>query len=324
MTGTQPATAADTVDQACQFISDGDDFLLTSHINNDGDSIGSCLALQGLLGLLGKGAAIIFPDPPNEHFSFLPGWESIATAQTPPPQAPPRLAVLDCPTLERCGAVGKWATASTAILNIDHHQGNDRFGRANLVSTRASSTCELVYQLAKAFAVEIPPAMAAQLYLGILFDTGGFRFSLTTADTLEIAADLVRQGARLDQLADCLFNNKPLAAVQLIGRGINSLQLYFDQRLALMHLDLADMGRGDADEVVNYGMQIRGVEVSVLLKEFEPKRYRVSLRSRDRVDVNAIAAVFGGGGHTNASGCSLDGDLTAVKNALLDAVGPHL
>ena len=309
---------------ARSFLEQGDDFLLTSHVNSDGDGIGGCLALGGLLRQMGKKAAIVLHDPPDDHYAFLDGWEAIQRAAPPNPPKADRAIVVDCPGLERIGDVATHIGGNTHILNIDHHKDNPGFGEANLVSPTASSSSELVFHLATSMGLEIDARIAAQLYTGILFDTGGFRYSLTTPTTFEAAASLVRCGIRLEQIADQVFGNRSLAEVKQRGQAIDSLALHSDGRVASLHLNLAEMEAGDPDEVVNYGLLVTGVEVALMLKEQEPGKYRISLRSRDRVDVSQIAARFSGGGHARASGCRLEGSREEVEKELLDAIGKHL
>ena len=308
---------------AREFFEQGDDFLLTSHINSDGDGVGGCLALNNLLQSMGKNAAVVFHDLPTAY-DFLGGWEDIQQVAEAPSASARYAIVLDCPALERIGDVQNCLDENTRILNIDHHKDNQLFGAINLVSPQASSSSELVYHLAVATGLHINATTAAQLYMGILFDTGGFRFSLTTPTTLEVAAALVRCGARLDFIADQLFGNKSLESVKLIGKAVNSLELHCDDRVATLHLSYQDMRSGDVEEVVNYGLLVKGVEVALLLKEEEPGHYRISLRSRDRVDVSQIASAFGGGGHARASGCRLSGPAHKVKQILLDEVQKYL
>jgi len=309
---------------ARKFLEQGDDFVLTTHVNCDGDGIGGCLALRNLLQNIGKKAAVILHDEPDEHYDFLDGWNAIQQVAKGPQDYSDYAIVLDCPSLERIGDVQKHIGGKTRILNIDHHKGNLRFGEANLVSSEASSSSELIYHLAADAGLRIDAATAAQLYTGILFDTGGFRFSLTTATTFEIAAELVRDGIRLDLIADRVFGNKSFAEVKQLGRAIDSLSLHFDGRVSALHLGYEDMRAGDPEEVVNYGLLVKGVEVAVLLKEQQPGKYRISLRARDRVDVSQIAARFGGGGHAKASGCRLEGTRESVERELLNAIEKHL
>ena len=311
------------LDQAIAFLKDGDDFLLTSHVNSDGDAIGVCLALAHILEGMGKSSSIVLHDVPEEHYEFLSGFARITQAGTPPAAAR-HAVVLDCPNLERVGLVQDYVDADTRILNIDHHKGNSHFGVANLVSVDVCSTAELLYHLAAAIGVQFNAALAEQLYTGILYDTGGFRYSLTTPTSMEVAADLVRRGARLDFIADRIYNSSSLSAVKLIGRAIDSLELFCEGRVACLHLGHSDLRTGDTDAAVNYGLMIRGVEAAILLKEVRPEHYRVSLRSRERVDVSAVAAHFGGGGHSRAAGCSLDGAALSVRDAVLEQIDKQL
>ena len=309
--------------EAVEFITREDDFLVTSHVNSDGDGIGSCLAMQAMLENTGKKASVILQDI-SPAYDFMDGWENIQLAAAPPPVKWRNAIVLDCPILERIGHVQHYLDADTRILNIDHHENGQCFGSANLMLPTASSCCELVYQLARAAGLQLDASLAELLYTGILFDTGSFRYSLTTATTFEVAADLVRHGARLDYISDQLFRNKDFASVKLLGKAIGSLTLYDDGRIATLHLSHADMRSGDAEEVINYGLLVKGVEVAVLLKEHELDSYRISLRSRDQIDVGLIAAHFDGGGHAKASGCQLRGPAEEVEQKLLDKIRKHL
>ena len=293
--------------------------VVTSHVNGDGDSIGSCLAMANLLSGMGKSATVILEDVPG-RFDFLPGFDQIQQADGLEPTGVDVAVVLDCPSLDRIGSVVNCLGADTAILNVDHHRGNRHFGIANLVSEEVSSTCELLFHLCAAMDVEIDAALAEQLYTGILFDTGSFRYSLTTARSHDVAAQLIRCGARLDYVADRVYNNRSFGEMKLLGKAVESLSLLGEGRIALLHLSHEDMHRGDPEEVVNYGLMIKGVEVAALLKEEEPGQFRVSLRSRSEVDVSAVASHFGGGGHERAAGCRRRGDLASVTAAVIGEI----
>lgn len=312
------------VEDAAAFLRSGDDFLVTSHVNSDGDGIGSGLALVRLLRQLGKSAKLILQDVPADGFAFLEGWDEIVRAGAETERRWTWAIALDCPTRDRIGATEGLLAPEAHVLNIDHHHDNARFGSANLVSGAVCSTSELVYHLATHMGVDIDATTAEQLYAGILFDTGGFRYSLTTATSMEVGADLVRRGARLDVVADRLYNNATLDSVKLIGRAIDSMALHLDGRVATLHLTLREMERGDPEAAVNYGLMVRGVEVTILFKEEGVGHYRISLRSREAVDVSAIAHRFGGGGHARAAGCRQEGDLAGVRDRVLAAVAEAL
>jgi phosphoesterase RecJ-like protein len=310
-------------DAAIAFIEQGERFLLTTHINSDADGIGSIMALKGLLEQLGKEAHIGLPDPPAGQCEFLDGWADVRHIDELADQDFTHAIVTDSPSMDRIGAVQQHLTG-LPILALDHHKSRALFGQVNLITTEVSSTCEMVYDLIQAGGWSVDAAMAAALYTGIIFDTGGFRFSLTKPKTFEVAAALTRLDIRLDRLADQLFGNKSYGSVKQLGTAIDSLVLYHDERVAIMHLNAEAMQAGDPDEVVNYGLLIKGVQVAVLLKEQETGRYRISLRSQESVDVNAIAGAFDGGGHARAAGCRVQGTPDEVTKKLLAEIGRHL
>ncbi len=305
------------------FIEAEDDFLLTTHVNSDADGLGACMAWAHLLRGLGKRADIGLPEPPAGQCSFLVGWDGVRHFADLDLTRYRCAIVADCPSLDRIGAVRPCLSADICLLNIDHHRGNECFGAVNIVE-EVSSTCELLYHLAIGLGYEIDSVAADQLYAGILFDTGGFRFSLTTATTFEVAADLVRRGARLDAIAQDVFGNKSFGSVKQRGQAIESLVLRLGGRVAVLHLDREAMSAGEPDEAVNYGLMIQGVEVAVLLKERTPGCYRISLRSRDKVDVSQVASTFGGGGHARAAGLELTGVPEDIVENILAEIDRYL
>ena len=309
---------------AIEFLEEGDDFLITSHVNSDGDSVAGSLAMRHLLEALGKHGRVVLADIPEDHYDFLAGFAEIHRADGAPDGLGVSAVVLDCPNLDRIGDVRRHLREDARLLNIDHHKDNAGFGSVNIVCEDVSSTSELIYHLALAMGVPIDRSLAEQLYTGILYDTGSFRYSLTTPTSLEVAAALVRAGARLDVVADRIYNSSCLDSVKLIGRAIDSLELYFDGRLACLHLDHEAIRKGDPEEAVNYGLKIKGVLVSIFMKEARPAYFRISLRSRGDIDVSAVAADFGGGGHARASGCELEGSAAQVRTALLEKFSPLL
>ena len=305
------------------FIEGEDNFLLTTHVNSDADGLGACMAWAHLLRGLGKRADIGLPEPPAGQCSFLAGWDGVRHFADLDLSRYRCAIVADCPSLDRIGPVRPSLSPDIRLLNIDHHRGNECFGTVNIVE-EVSSTCELLYHLAIGLGYEIDAVAADQLYAGILFDTGGFRFSLTTATTFEVAADLVRRGARLDAIAQDVFGNKSLGSVKQRGQAIESLVLHLGGRVAVLHLDREAMSAGEPDEVVNYGLMIRDVEVAVLLKERAPGCYRISLRSRDKVDVSQVASTFGGGGHARAAGLELTGAPEDIVESILAEIRQYL
>ena len=317
----RPPTAipVSDLDAAAAFLRAGDDFLITSHVNPDGDAVGAALAMQGLLRRLGRRSTVVLQDAPGDGYAFLDGSGEIV-ADPAAACGCERAIVLDCSSLERTGRVADHLAGDAPVLNIDHHPDNQRFGTANLASDAVCSTCEMLYHLAVHMGLDLDRSLAELLCAGILFDTCCFRYSLTTPTSMEVGADLVRRGARVDRVADGLYSNATLGSVKLIGRAIDSLELHCGDRVALLGLERRDLDLGDPEAVVNYGLMVRGVEAAVLLREEEPGRFRISLRSREPVDVSAVARHFGGGGHTQAAGCRVEGEPERVRSRLLAAV----
>lgn len=300
------------------FFDAGDDFIITSHINSDGDGIGASLACARVLRSQGKQCRIVLQDIPEEPLEFLEGWQDLQEASESPDHQAPYAIVLDCPSLDRIGRVQSYLSDDTRILNIDHHRDNAEFGALNVVTEEVCSSCELLFHIFSGMDVPFDRELSELLYTGIIYDTGAFRYSLTTPTSLEVAAELVRLGARLDYLSDQLYNRCTLPSVKLIGKAIDSLELHAQGQIAILYLAQADLQSGDPDETVNYGLMVKGVEAVALLREEKSDYHRVSLRSRDAVDVREVAAVFGGGGHTRAAGCRIEGNREQVQTALLE------
>ncbi len=324
MSVTPPDISASDLDTTAQFLRSQSQLLITSHINSDGDGIAGGLALMGLLRQLDVHGQMLLQDVPSDRYAHLDGWDAIVAVADADKNRHGCAVILDCPSFDRIGRVGDHLRADATLLNIDHHQDNERFGTVNLVSDGVCSTCEMLYHLAVHMDLEIDRTIAEQLYTGLLFDTGGFRYSLTTPTSLEVGADLVRRGARLDRIADRLYNNSTFDSVKLVGIAIESMQLHHEGRVATLSLTLEEMQRGNPEAAVNYGLLIKGVEVTALFKEESAGRYRISLRSREKVDVSAIAHIFGGGGHALAAGCQQEGSLEEVRSRIVAAIDPVL
>src|SRR4051812_9474721 len=291
----------------------GNRFLLTSHINPDGDAIGSELGLARLLRGLGKGAVVWNRDNTPPVSRPLPGSERIHIGEEPPagfPDVFDAIIVLECPSPDRTGL--EEHLQSLPILNIDHHLGNQHYGAINWVDTAAPAVGEMVYRLAQSLKLSLEPETASCLYLTLVTDTGGFRFSNATAAAFEAAASLVRDGAHPEQVSQWLYESQPLPVIRLVGEMLQTLQLHEGGRVATGRLTLAMFQKagaapGDSEGLIDHLRSIAGVEAVALIREREDGTQKVSLRSRGEVDVEKIARHHGGGGHRNAAGFSLEG-----------------
>ena len=297
-----------------------------SHINPEADCIGAALGCTLALKEQGKAAVAYNADPLPRVLRFLPGAADLVRAERLP-EAPDCVVVVDSSDPERVG--GLLTGVGAAVLNVDHHKTNVRFGTLNWVVPGASSAGEMVFHLLRALGHSISPPVAINLYAAILTDTGSFHYSNTTPEALRVAAALVEAGAVPAQITASLYEQRDAGEFRLLSRCLSTLQLSRDGRVAWMEVtaaDLADVGlTQDALEgFINYPRSIAGVEVALLFKALTGDGIRVSLRSRGRADVAAVAATFGGGGHHNAAGCHVPGSPAAVRGAVLAAVEREL
>lgn len=306
------------------FFDTEDTFLLSTHINADGDGLSAMLALAAMLRAMGRNYRMVVNDlEVDGRYVFLGGFseiESIGTMRDRPQFK--RAVFLDTPTgsSQRTGDVAKLVDEGTQVLIIDHHRSEQEEGDFRLVDLGASATSELVLRLVQAAEVEVTAEIATQVYTGIAFDTKLFKFS-NPERGLEACAELVGRGADPQAIADILFARESYETMKTLGVALTTLELHYAGRVATLHVDHKTylMG-GDLDMVVDHAMSIDGVEVALFSKEEVPGRHRVSLRSRGRVDVNKIARQFGGGGHRNASGCAMEAPLEELEKAVLEHV----
>ncbi|MFP3940704.1 MAG: DHH family phosphoesterase [Thermoanaerobaculia bacterium] len=307
-------------------IRQGNRFLLTSHVSPDGDSIGSSLGLARVLRSMGKGAVIWVRDPAPAVYARLPGADRIHAGAEPPAGYPEKFEaniVLECPSLDRSGLEDH--VGALPVLNIDHHLGNQHYGQVNWVDTAAPSVGEMVYRLAKGLNATLDAETANLLYMTIVTDTGGFRFSNATEGAFEAAASLVRDGARPELVSQWIYENRPEAAVRLLGEVLHSLELHEDGRIATVLLTREMMQQAgadatDAEGLVDYPRTISGVQGVALLRSREDGKTKVSLRSRGEADVERVARRYGGGGHKNAAGFEAEGSPEDVRPEVVQAL----
>jgi len=307
------------------FLGSGSEFLLTAHVDPDGDAIGSCLGLEAALQYLGKETQVVLESPVPASLEFLPGADRILR----PGRVATRFThalVLDSSSLDRVGTVASSNLAPNArVAVIDHHWGNEGFGSPRLVNPEASATAELIYDLIEYLHVPISPEIATNLYTGILSDTGGFRYANTSARTLRVAARLVEHGAAAADVAEALYATKTAPSLRILGLALASLETKSGGRIGAMTIsrsmfEEAGATPEDADGIVQYAKALAGARVGVLIQEIAPGEIRASLRSDGTVDVNEVASRFGGGGHRNAAGLRVKGILLAVKEDIFRAL----
>jgi len=278
-----------------------------THKDADGDTLGSALALALALEPSGKSVPVLSSPPVPGAWWFLPGIDRVNRHR---PRAHTPVFIFDASDASRAGKYESVVTAATVVVNVDHHVSNKKFGTVNLVLTDAASTGELVYDLLKAWKIDIPPGAASCLYATILSDTGGFRHDNTSAHALRAAAELVQLGADPVTIARGLFKSRPASSLRMQGRILQGLHYEFSDRLvwgSISQAGLRDSGAttDQADSAIDQLNTIRGQELAILFKEAGPRLTKVSIRSRDQVDAAELAGKFGGGGHRRAAGIEL-------------------
>ena len=303
-------------------------FLVTSHMNPEGDAIGSALAVAISLETIGKEVTVYNQDPTPENLRFLPMSDAIVHEVNNPRHFDAAI-ILDCADLNRLGKDAKKIGEIKRTINIDHHKTNDRFGDFVFIDPDSSSTAEIMYGLIKDIPVRITQEIATNIYTGILTDTGSFCYSNTSAEVLEIAGELVRRGVNPSFVAEEVYERQSVSKLRLLGSALNTLEILDKGRIGSMKVSLPMLMAAGAtpdltENMVNYPKSIRGVEVAVLFRELSKDHYKVSLRSNERVDVADVAKEFGGGGHAKASGCIIRGNLPEVEAQVFNAINKRL
>lgn len=308
-------------------ISKNNKFLITAHINLEGDSLGSQLAMKELLISMGKKAYILDSDAVPDHYKFLPKADEVSNDldNIEPFDA---AVVLDCPTLKRTGRVSKVIKENAkVVINVDHHISNEKFGDINWVDPNASSAGEMVYRLYKETGAKLTKEVALSLYIAILTDTGSFNYDNTSSVTHEIAGELLGYGLDPALVSESVYERRSLEDIRLLALVLDTLKINKDGNVAYLEVTRDMLNKTGADiakseGLINYARSIDKVKVAVLFKEDlkEKNRINISFRSKgngETIDVNKIASVFGGGGHMRASGCVIMGSLEEAKKKVL-------
>ncbi|HUE81698.1 MAG TPA: bifunctional oligoribonuclease/PAP phosphatase NrnA [Pyrinomonadaceae bacterium] len=294
-------------------------FAITSHVRPDGDSLGSSLGLYWLLRALDKDVEVIMRDPVPHAYRQLPGAKQVRVTPTVdrPYQA---VFVIECSDITRPGLAD---LEKQFVVNIDHHSTTALFGTVNWIDSTASAVGEMIYNLCKATGVRVTKEIAECVYTALITDTGSFHYSNTTERTFKVASELVRTGVKPAKTAEAVFASYPWSRIQLLGEVLSTAKRDETGHVACMRQSLDMQERAgasdeDTDGFVNYPLTVGEVEAVALLKECAPGVYRTSLRSKGDVNVARVAEKFGGGGHRNAAGCTLQGQWEEVEEEIVN------
>ncbi len=302
--------------------------LLTTHVNPDGDAIGSLLAMGLALDEMKIRAKMYCESQIPALYRFLP-WSHRVCRHVDDLSEFDTVVVMDCGEPERIGKLSECFYQVPCVVNMDHHCTNTRFGHIRLVDADACATSEIVYKLLLKMGLAISQPVARCLYTGILTDTGSFRFANTNRAAFHICEKLVAAGVEPYDVAKHVYGQYSLARIKLLNRALESLEISENGKLSLMVLTekmMKDTGtrNEDIDGMINYARSIKDVKVAVLIQEYVPHisrrgekgRYHVSLRSDGSVDVSNIASSFGGGGHASAAGFCTESRLPHLKSTI--------
>lgn len=307
------------LDEVLNQIGRRDRFVLTSHARADGDAVGSTLACCEILRRMGKQAEVVLRDGVPRVYQQLPFAGSVIQADRVNGGYQAAI-LLECDSIQRTRLEG---LEHQFLINIDHHKSGRSFAHVNWIDPQAVATAEMVYRLARQAGVKISPEIATCLYTAVLTDTGGFMFEGTNEHTFELARELVLAGADPVRSARPIYFGHSTAKMRLLGSALSVLQregplvwIWVTQE----QMDRSGAREEDCEGLVNYALAIGDVEVAVFFRELRDGRFRVSLRSKGKLDVARIAEEFGGGGHTCASGCSVEGPLHAAVERVLGKI----
>lgn len=320
---------------------------ILAHIRPDGDAVGSSLALASILRAAGREAEVVLSDVVPRQFRFLEGVDGIPpgrgvaapgeageTGNVPEKsQVAPLVIALDTSTHERLGRAAPIYDAAARRACIDHHVSCSLRGDVNWIDPGAAAVGEMIWRLARALEMEVPPGARDALYVAIMTDTGRFTHSNTTAETFETAAALVRAGADPEMLARKVYGEKPLAEWELECRARRSLSIELGGRVATIGIgrrDFEETGTSPSstEDLSALSRLVEGVEVGLFFKELEGgaggpagpgggMRTKVSIRTARAVDANRLAARMGGGGHPQAAGCTIEAALDEARRTVL-------
>lgn len=300
-------------------------FIISSHINPEGDSLGSQLAFLEVLESMNKEVFVINAHTVPDRYKFMPNNDKIISLKeynimTGGKNNPEVIFLLDCPSVERIGKVKKIIKEDSVLANVDHHTSNSYFGQANYVDDLSSSTCQILFELFQQMNAKLNKSISINLYTGILMDTGGFKHSNTSSKTHIIASQLLREGVKADIIFQSLYEQWPIERLKLLSKVLGSIGSEFEGQfifITLLPEMLKETGadRKLSEDFINYCLTISGAKVAAFFR-VDSKYIKINFRSRELVDVNKIASKYGGGGHVRASGCSIEGDFEEVKDKI--------
>jgi bifunctional oligoribonuclease and PAP phosphatase NrnA len=310
------AADTDAIGAILAMLRRGERFIVCSHAQPDGDSLGSMLAMGMLLAQMGKQFDLIAADRIPAHYRRLPGVGAIQTMQHVQGTYDAAI-LLECDSLQRSKLHG---LEDFFQINIDHHLSGQEFAHLNWIDRAAVSVGEMVHRLARAAGATLTPEMATCFYVTVLTDTGGFCYGAVSQSTFAFARDLVLAGADPIAIAQDVYFSAPASRLLLLGKALSRLK--HEGRVAWLWVTNQDIidthaTEEDSEGIANFALGVENVEAAVFFRELPEGRIRLSLRSKGTINVAAIAEELGGGGHENSAGCTLEGPLSRALDEIL-------
>jgi phosphoesterase RecJ-like protein len=312
-----------------------DHFLITAHLSADGDAISSVLAMSYLLTALKKDFIMVLHDENiDDRFNYLKNFNDIYSYKEDVDFAKKlkvgkieTVIVVDAPGFRRMGDVQNIIPQDAYKIKIDHHPSEEVMGEVDWVEEDASSASALVFEVINSSSVNLTFEIAEAIFTGIVYDTGRFSFSNTHSRDFEIAAILLKLGVEPAKITEKMFFENSPDALKIVGKGLASMESYFDGQVNVIYISHEEMEKGDSSEIeilANYSVAIRHGKVGLFVREVKKDFHKVSLRAKGEMNVNAVAKVFDGGGHRKASGCKIEGSKESVINQLLAEIKKQL
>lgn len=313
------------LEEAIAFIKGYSSFLIVSHVNPDGDAVSSSSAVAWCLEQLGKQAIIINESELPKRLDYVYRYHSILRYEPDMSLAFDAVIAVDCADDKRMGKVVELFGPQTAILNIDHHATNNNFGQVNVINAEAAATVQILFDLINHMNIPIDLDCGTALYSGLITDTGGFRYSNTSPEVMKMASDLLAIGVSGHKLADTLLEKMTIGKLKILKLALSRITFSEDEKIGWVHINKDDLNicnaePEDLEGIVNYVLNVDGVEVAILFKETKTGAYKASLRSAGNVDVADICQSFGGGGHVRAAGCTLGESLHTCIEQLVSEI----
>ena len=303
--------------------------VLCAHVNPDGDTLGSCLALQQALNALGKHAEVVCQDKVPDNLQFLKGATTVRHPEELSGNRIDLFFAVDVSDQGRLGCCETLMAAAADSVQIDHHGTNPGYARVNVIDPKASATALLAYELIQRLGAPVNVEIAKCLYTGISTDTGNFSFNNTTARAFRVMGELRSLPLPLAEMNRVLFRERSKAQTLLLARALDSLAFSANDRVAGMTLTQDDFTAcgalpEHADTLVNFGLDVKGVCMSLLARENGDGGVKASLRGIPGYAVDDIAQQFGGGGHDLAAGCTIDASVAEASRMIRTAMEKKL